>query len=349
MIVASQAVWPAFRSSVHRVVPAFLLALAACSSAMPRDARAASADSTTLATTNYPAPPPTLALPKVGGYIQMREIAQPNIVSTALLNRVRASIEGPLPSRFSYRLLFEMQASAGARNPATASLREAIIRWNPDPFTFAAGEFKTPFSREYLIPVPQLELGDLAVVIDSLAPKYDVGVQADYALGPYANISAGMFNGEGANAIANRDSVVLFIGRVTTRPLPQLALGASGTHEGGDSLRWGVDAVVQQFGAMVRAEYITRHLKGRDTSQDDFGWYLLETFRLVPRLQLVARQEDFQRPAQGISKRIRSDAYATNIEIAPNRVRLMVEYLRRITGPKQLRNDFYIGQVQVQF
>jgi Phosphate-selective porin O and P len=335
------------RSAIHRVALTMLVALAACATA--RDARAASPDSTAAPAMNYPAPPPTIPLPKVGGYIQMREIAQPNIVSTALLNRVRASIEGPLPSRFSYRLLFEMQASAGARNPATPSLREAIIRWNPEPFTLAAGEFKTPFSREYLIPVPQLELGDLAVVIDSLAPKYDVGVQADYALGPYANISAGMFNGEGANSIANRDSVMLFVGRVTARPLPQLALGTSGTYEGGDSLRWGVDAVVQQFGAMVRAEYITRHLKGRESSKDDFGWYFLETLRLVPRLQLVARQEDFQRPAQGVSKRIRSDAYAANLEIAPNRVRLMVEYLRRNTGPKQLRNDFYIGQIQVQF
>ena len=102
-------------------------------------------------------------------------------------------------------MLAELQASAGARSPATVSLREATVKWSPAPFSLTAGEFKTPFTREYLIPVPALELADLATVVDSLAPRYDVGVMGEYALGATAAVSAGVFNGEGANAIANRD------------------------------------------------------------------------------------------------------------------------------------------------
>jgi hypothetical protein len=287
--------------------------------------------------------------PRLGGYLQAREIGQEHVGLTTILNRARFSIEGPLPNRFSYRLLAELEASAGARNPATVSLREAIVRWNPAPFSLTAGEFKTPFTREYLIPVPALEVADLATVIDSLAPKYDVGLMAECALGAFATVSAGAFNGEGANTISNRDSVVMFVGRITARPIPQLGVGVSGARDGADSLRWGVDASAQQFGGVVRTEYVTRHVRARAREQDDFGWYVFEGLRVIPRVQLVARQEDFQRPSRGISKRLRGVAYGTNIDIAPNRVRLLLEFSRRISGQKQTRSDSFIAQLQAQF
>ena len=292
---------------------------------------------------------PSLPAPRVGGYIQARELGQERVGLTALLNRVRVSVDGALPSRFAYRFLAEFQASAGARSPATVSLREATVKWNPAPFSLTAGEFKTPFTREYLIPVPALELADLATVVDSLAPKYDVGVTGDYAVGAMATLSLGVFNGEGANAIANRDSMAMIVGRITARPLPQLTLGASGTRDGPDSLRWGVEAQAQESGGVVRAEYVTRHVRGRATSRDDFGWYVLEAFRVVPRVQLVARQEAFQRPARGVSKRLRGAAYGANLEIAPNRVRLLLEFSRRIGGVTQARSDSFIAQLQAQF
>jgi hypothetical protein len=81
----------------------------------------------------------------------------------------------------------------------------------------------------------------------------------------------------------------MFVGRLTARPLPQLSLGASGTHDGPDSLRWGVDASV------------------------------------------------------------RGTAYGANVEFAPQRVRLLVEFSRRVTGRQQLHSDAYIAQLQVIF
>jgi phosphate-selective porin O/P len=300
------------------------------------------------ASTVTPAPM-LVPAPRLGGYLQARETAQEQLGVGAVLNRARFSIDGALPQRFAYRFLVETEASAGARNPATVSLREAMIKWSPAPFALTAGEFKTPFTREYLIPVPALELADLATVIDSLAPKYDVGVMAEYAHGALASVSLGVFNGEGANTTTNRDSVVTFVGRVTSRPIPQLALGGSATRDGADSLRWGVDASVQQSGAVVRAEYITRHVRGRAREKDDFGWYVFESLRATPRLQFVARQEDFQRPLRGISRRLRGLAYGANLEFVPNRVRLLLELSRRISGARQTRADAFIGQLQIQF
>ncbi len=331
---------------VHRSLPLALLLMAVLAPARPATA-AGAADSVA-------APPPLVptpgapSLPRLGGYIQLRETAQEHVGLTAVLNRARFSIDGTLPLKFTYRALVELQAAAGARVPATVSLREAIVRWNPAPLALTAGEFKTPFSREYLIPVPALELADLAVVVDSLAPKYDVGVMAEYAFGVLGTLYAGVFNGEGANATANRDSTVLLVSRITARPLPQLFLGASGTHDGADSLRWGVDASVQQWGGIVRAEYITRHRRGRDRDKDDFGWYLFESLRIVPRMQLLARQEDFQRPQQGTARRMRGLVYAVNFDIAPTHVKLLLEFSRRIGGRMQTRTDSFIAQIQGQ-
>jgi len=289
-----------------------------------------------------------LSPPRVGGYIQARTASVTGIGFNAFLNRARVSVDGALPSKFSYRLLAEFQASAGVRSPATVSLREAVARWSPSPWAITAGEFKTPFTREYLIPVPQLEMADLAVAVDSIAPKYDVGVMGEVAAGPYANLYVGVFNGEGANAIANRDSVAIVIARVTTRPLPQLALGGSYSHDSADSLRWGVDGVVTQSGAMVRAEYLTRHVRGRDTTRDDWGWYVLEGWRVMPRVQLYARQEDFQRPSYGLSRRVRSWQGAVNYDVAPGKVRVLLQFTRRIAGVKNSRVDTALAQVQVQ-
>lgn len=325
------------------------IVIAALSCVLPQISRAAApADSLPL-----PANPSPIAsalpAPRVGGYIQARQIAQERVGLTTVLNRARVSIDGALPSRFTYRALVEMQASAGARLPAIVSLREAIVRWNPAPFALTAGEFKTPFTREYLIPVPALELADLATVVDSLAPRYDLGVMGEYALGAVATIAAGVFNGEGANAVANRDSTVLLVGRVTARPIPQLGVGASATRDGADSLRWGVDASAQHYGAVVRAEYLTRHVRGRAREKDDFGWYMFEGFRMTPRMQIVARQEDLQRPMRGIASRQRGLACGANIEIAPNRVRLLLEFSRRVAGKLQARSDSFIAQLQGQF
>ncbi|HXS81127.1 MAG TPA: porin [Methylomirabilota bacterium] len=333
-------------SHIARVAVSSLLTLAC--GCLASAARAQYADTTTV-------PPPGSAAvgigpspPRVGGYIQARMSAVQDIGFNAFLNRARASVDGALPYRFAYRLLVEFQASAGVRSPATVSLREAVARWSPSPWALTAGEFKTPFTREYLIPVPQLEMADLAVAVDSIAPKYDVGVMGEVAAGPYANVYVGVFNGEGANAMANRDSVAIVIARVTTRPLPQLALGGSYSRDSADSLRWGVDGVITQSGALVRAEYLTRHVRGRDTNRDDWGWYVMEGLRVLPRVQLYARQEDFQRPSYGLSRRVRSWQFATNYDIAPGKVRLLLQFTRRVAGAKNTRIDTALAQVQVQ-
>ncbi len=70
---------------------------------------------------------------------------------------------------------------------------------------------------------------------------------------------------------------------------------------------------------------------------------------MIPQVQVFGRLEDFQHPAIGIARRVSATTIGTNVEIVPNRVRLLVEGVRRATGAKQANADSFIGQVQVRF
>src|SRR5262249_41974348 len=94
----------------------------------------------------------TPAPPTVGGSIHVRDAAPARVGLPATLNRARFAIDGPLPSQFTYRLLVETEAATGRLTPASVSLREAMLKWSPGSFALTAGQFKAPFSREYLIP-----------------------------------------------------------------------------------------------------------------------------------------------------------------------------------------------------
>jgi hypothetical protein len=295
------------------------------------------------------ADPPVVPAPKVGGYVQFREVAQEKVGLTAFLNRARLSVDGPLLSGFSYRVLLEMEASAGRNAAATPSLREAYGRWARGSFGIQGGQFKAPFTREYLIPIPQLETADLAVVIDSLAPKYEVGAMADYTPAPWGKFWLGVFNGEGQNATANRDSIVLPVARAEITPIQPLSVGASYARDSADSLRFGLDGSAQYWGAFVRAEYLKRHVRGRAGGMDDNGWTLLGLVRATPWLQPLVRLEDYQRPARGLARRIRQQTIGVNMDLVPTRVRLLIEGVRRRTGLRQQRVDNVLAQLQVRF
>lgn len=171
---------------------------------------------------------------------------------------------------------------------------------------------------------------------------------AEYAPAPWMTASLGIFNGEGANSIGNRDSTALPVARLVVRPIAQLSLGANLARDSGDSLRWGAEAVIEERGLYVRGEYITRHVRGRLQEDDDAGWYVLSVVRVVPQVQVLARLEDFQRPSYGVSRRVHAVTVGSIVEIVPNRVRLLVDGVRRRFGTAD-PIDSLIGQIQVRF
>ena len=284
--------------------------------------------------------------PRVGGYVQTRATYVTPTRWSFTLNRARFSIDGSLPNRFNYRLLVETESGATATVPGTVALREAIVRWSGAPWAIQGGQFKAPFSREYLIPVPQLELADFSAVVSALAPQYELGFMGEYSI-PLVTVQAGAFNGEGINAGANRDSTVLGVARVSVRPIAQATLAGNVARYSADSTRWGGDVTLEEGGAFVRAEAIGQRKRGRP--RDDLGWYVLGGFRPVPWLQLLAKQEDFQRPSLGPARRVSATVGGVNVELPGGRTRFLANFVSRRTGfPRQKRNGVIL-QTQVRF
>ena len=290
---------------------------------------------------------PPASAPKIAGYLLARETWQDHVGLSATIHRARIGIDGQFPARFSYRVMIEAQAPAGGRNPATVSLRDGYIRWTRAPWSLWFGQFKTPFSREYITSIAAIETADRSTVVDTLATKRDIGAMADFAFGPHATLALGVFNGEGQNASGNRDSTVLPIARATARLIPQVTVGGSVARFGPDSLRYGVETSVESQGLLLRAEFIGQRRRGID--RDDRGWFVLGGWRARPWLQLIARQEDFQRPFIGRERRIEATTVGANLEWPGGRTRAILDWVARTSGTERTRRDQVIGQLQVRF
>jgi hypothetical protein len=75
------------------------------------------------------------------------------------------------------------------------------------------------------------------------------------------------------------------------------------------------------MGAALKAEYIGQDRDGGGL--DDKGWYAQATYRLLPWVQVVLKQEDFRRSAVSDALRNRATTGGLNVEFAAAKVRLL--------------------------
>jgi phosphate-selective porin O/P len=299
-----------------------------------------------LAAQQAPAPAPSTPA-RLGGYLQTRVTYQNQVGMTATINRARLQGTGTIATGFSYKVQGEFRTGNAGRN-ASVSLTDAFIRYSHQALSVQVGQFKTPFTWEYLTSIADLETLDRSSVVDSLAPKRDIGIMGDYQAGKYLLFSAGVFNGEGVNVTTNRDSTVLGVARVAIKPVPKVTIGINAARWFGDSLRYGADISWQDQQFVARGEYVGGARDSLDI-KDDWGWYVLAGFKPVPAVQLVAKYEDFRREA--ISPQFRNRAYSIGINgwpVIPS-VRLSMFYLSRKVGDPGVRKGLLQTQMQVKF
>ena len=295
-----------------------------------------------------PAPGPAV---RFSGYLQGRETYQQGVGLTATLNRARLTTTGTLPGSIAWRLQGEFRTGSVGTGRASVSLQDAYVRWTRGGLGLQVGQFKTPFTREFLTPLPEVETADRSTVVDSLAPKRDIGLMADYAVGGRGTAALGVFNGNGQNVTSNPDSNVLAIARVTYRPIPFLVLGANGAHyfAGADSTRYGVDLSIEAPWGIVRGEYVGQHRQGT-SSGDDRGWYLLGAAPVQPWLQPIAKYEWFNRPIVARDAQ-KNRAWTLGVNLFPwgRTTRFTLEYITRKVGVPGTRAGTGLAQAQVVF
>ena len=300
------------------------------------------------AQTPAPAAPPAAAPPRVRwtGYIQARETYRDGVGLAGSINRARVTAYGTVRD-VTWRVQGELRTGSVGTGKASVSLQDAYVRYKTGNFGIQAGQFKTPFTLEFIRSLADVETADRATAVDSLAPKRDIGIMADYALGATGTLTLGVFNGEGQNITANPDSSLLWVGRATVRPIAYLTVGANAAAYQSDSTRYGIDASLEYMGAALKGEYIGQHRDGG--GPDDKGWYGQATYRLLPWVQLVLKQEDFRRSEISDALRNRATTGGVNVEFSGGTVRLLTNYVSRKIGTPGTRRDQLITQAQVKF
>lgn len=290
-----------------------------------------------------PAPSPV----KLSGYIQAREVYQNEIGLTSSINRARLTASGGIVEGVTWRVQGEFRTGSVGTGRASVSLQDAYIRYNPGTWAVQAGQFKTPFTREFITPLTDLETADRATAVDSLAPKRDIGLLGEYTH-RRVSIWAGVFNGEGQNVAANADSTLLGVGRLAVRVLSQLALAVNGAWYFGDSTRYGVDAAYEDSRFTLKGEYLGQ-TRDEASSADDWGWYGLGAVYVIPTVQAVGKYEEFARP--GVTTAVKNRAWTAGLNVYPSgkNLRLTFDYLSRRVGEPGVRKGRLLAQVQAKF
>lgn len=276
--------------------------------------------------------------------MQAREAFQDGPGLTFTVNRARLAITGALKQGFSYRASFELAAPSGTT--ASPSLRDAYIRWTRNWLVATAGQYKTPFSREFTTSLADLEVADRSFVVDSLATKRDIGIMAE-GTDKWGALALGVFNGEGQNVVVNRDSTQLVVGRGVFRPIAPVSIGGDIAIKSSTHRTMGAEANVDYRGAFLRGEYIADRVDGRE--RDDFGWYVLLGYRFLPWIQAVARDEDFERPTAGPARRLSRITGGVNFDLPGGQTRAIVSYEGTKSGVNRTLTNLWLAQLQVKF
>jgi hypothetical protein len=236
--------------------------------------------------------------------LQAREVYQSGVGLTGSINRARLAASGSLVEAFTWRMQGEFRTGSVGTGRASVSLQDAYLRYNSGQWAIQAGQFKTPFSREFITSLADLETADRSAAVDSLAPKRDIGVMGEYNFA-WLTVMGGVFNGEGQNVNANADSTVLGVARMAVRPVTGLSMAINAARYFGDSTRYGIDVAYEPRWGALKGELIAQH---RDAAggRDDWGWYGLGAVPLSQGVQLVGKYEEFARPAISTPVKIRT-------------------------------------------
>lgn len=290
-------------------------------------------------------PPDSTFTPHLIGYAQFRETFRSHEGATATFPRVRLGAEGVLPWRLSYKFLVEYQAPQAGEVTAGVGLRDAELRWIRAPFAITAGQIHTPFSREYTLSPTLMETYDRSFVVEQLATRIDLGVMAAVRTERELSLTLGVFNGEGQNALANRDSTMLFVARATGRPVTPVLLGASFATYGGDSARFGGDVTVEHGRVRLRGEWIAQHHRGFDSR--DEGWYALAVVRVTGGVSVVGKRAELHRPFYVPDLQVQRETIAGLMaDFADGRARAILDWVDRRNGRGPDRGRTVLAQLQ---
>ena len=317
-----------------------------------------------VAQSHYPvAPSPIFSIatlettPTLGGYISVRGTFR-NDSFGAQVNRARLTALAAPRSFVGVRLQGDFSGGQVGRLRADSTtagftLTDAYVElvppaararrfapWRP---ALVIGQFKQPFSLEYLTSFAYLATANRSQIVDREAPKRDIGAMAQLGVGRWARIDASITQGEGPNAGSNPDDEELAIGRLTATPFSWLALGAALGDEGADHLR-GWDARLAWHDLVLEGEALHRSRPLTDTTASDAGGgYALLAYKVLPWLQPVYKWEYYllttHAPASTTDERSTWNTVGVNLLSRDEALRVQIDWIIKSERRRPVRND----------
>lgn len=230
--------------------------------------------------------------------------------TNASIRAARLRLGGTLDGGFSYFLQTNF-----ASTPALMDLR---LGWSPSPrLTVYAGRFKTPYSRELLAYLGDLDFILRSRVVDAIVPFRQIGLQATGRVGDHAALTVGGFTGgenqprnESLVGVARLEGVAIPLGGGALSVAAQAAVGRDGAIAGrthpetfeGEGVLLGVDGRFELGRLMLAGEYHRADwdpLGAAETDSD--GWFATAGWTVLPGHQAVARWDRYRAPGASTS------------------------------------------------
>lgn len=225
-----------------------------------------------------------------------------------LMRKVRLGARGSFSDVFDFSLTADIGAnSLGSASAYRAQGTDIFVVWKAHPSAnVTVGQFKTPYSAEYLVGDPKTVTVERSLANDLLALGRQAGAMVSGTfLDKKLTYGVALVNGNGANNSFNDNDDFTYVGRLAGAVLDQqgfkLTLGAN-AFQGEDSGNFtgqrtgtGVDAVLTFNRAEIAAEMLrTEFDRATGIDYEARGWMLQGTYFLVPnRWQAVARYETY--------------------------------------------------------
>jgi hypothetical protein len=249
-----------------------------------------------------------------------------------------AQIERTLPgsngfSIANFRLLLHGQLDGGfgywlqANFIDSPAILDAMMSYRVSRlFAFDAGQFKTPFSYEFLTLASSIDFVNRAQAVTALAPGRQIGLQARFDdRSRTVGARAGVFNGNGTRPNGNDNNNFLYAGRIVVTPHldtdgtdRSLVIGVNAAHSKDDGSTFGGGFVTDFVGArthlggdvrlqldrwLVAGELLYAALRPTiGTDRDPWGYHATASYSFTPKTQGLVRFDGFQ-PDDGGDRR----------------------------------------------
>lgn len=276
----------------------------------------------------------------VNGYLQTRYDAVENGDDEASINRARLNFWGSAAERVSYNILVDAvtdQVLWDAHIDIDAIERLKV----------KVGQFKTPFSHEYLTCSSMLDTIERSNSVDRLSSKYDIGMQVEGDLSPVKCI-VGVFNGEGKN-VRDRNDQKDYVERLELVLSPDAQVGVS-AYQGkkgtqlDDIKRLGGNFVLAHEPISIKGEYIS--IDDNDVDKD--GYYLSFGYFIKPEYQCILKYDVYD-PDKDVSDN-KQGTFTVGLNcFLYDDVKLQGNYLSKLEEGIDIDNDEFLAQLQVNF